>query len=108
MIVVHLYLSVSHANRTKIVDAVRSVHGPISVQPGCRKFSLFCDVDNDDALILVEEWDSHEALQKHIQSEDFRVILSLIDHAEKEPEFAIHEVSNTSGLEFLDRSRTHQ
>ena len=48
MIVVHLYLSVSHANRTKIVDAVRSVHGPISVQPGCRKFSLFCDVDNDD------------------------------------------------------------
>ena len=108
MFVVNLLLTVLPANRVKVVRAVRSITGPTLAQPGCRKFGLYCDVDNDDAIILVEEWESREALNKHIQSDDFRVILSLMDSAEKPPELAIHEVSSTAGLDFVEQLRTVQ
>ncbi len=105
MVVVHLHLTVSSANRAKVVNAVRSMAGPTTVQSGCCKFGLYCSVDNDDALVLVEEWDSREALQKHIQSDDFRIILSLMDSAEEQPELVIHEVSSTAGLDFVEQLR---
>lgn len=105
MYLLHLTLEVSYVNHAKVVQAIHSITGLTSVQPGCSKFGLYCDVDNDDALILVEEWESREALHKHIQSDDFRVILSLMDSAEKPPALAIHEVSSTAGLDFVEQLR---
>ena len=108
MFVVYLNLTVSSVNRAKVINAVRSMTGTILVQPGCSKFGLYCDVENDDALILVQQWDSREALQEHIRSDDFRIILSLMDLAEKSPELAIHDVSNTAGLDLVEQLRKVQ
>ena len=35
---------------------------PICVEPGCNYFSLYNDINNDNALMLVGEWESQEAL----------------------------------------------
>jgi len=106
MFVVHLYLTVSPANRLKVVSAVRSTSGRTSAKPGLLKYGLYCDVDNDDALILVEEWESTEELHRYIRSDDFRIILSLMDLAEEAPEINIHEVSSTAGLDLVGKLRT--
>lgn len=103
MFVVHLCLTVAFENRAKVVEAVQSITGPTLVQLGCRKFCLYSDVNNDDVLILLEMWDSREALYKHIRSDDFRIILSLMDSAVEPPDFAIHDVSNTNGMEFVEQ-----
>ncbi len=108
MYVFHISLEVSSVNRTKVVRAIRSITGSTLVQPGCRRFCLYCDVDNDDSLILIEEWDSQDAFNDHIRSDDFRIILSLMDSSKKTPEVAIHEVSNTAGLDLVKQLRTAQ
>jgi quinol monooxygenase YgiN len=41
-------------------------------EEGCLSYQLFVDVSNKNVLIMVEEWESPEALQKHTSSELFQ------------------------------------
>lgn len=48
---------------------------------------------------LVEVWRSTERMQRHLQSEDFRLVLALMDLSAAPPEFKVHQVLQISARE---------
>lgn len=48
-------------------------------EEGCIKYELFQDVKEPNVLIFIEEWESEEALNKHIASEHFKRIIPQIN-----------------------------
>ena len=44
-------------------------------EEGCIKYELFQDIKAPEVLVIIEEWESEEALSRHMASEHFRRIV---------------------------------
>jgi quinol monooxygenase YgiN len=105
MHIVTLRIKVPRDQRKNFLDAARLVVGPTQVQPGCISCRFYQDMDDPDAVFLVEEWETRNELDCHIKSDRYRIILSLLDMSEKPPEFKLSAISKTEGLEALEAVR---
>ena len=105
MHIVTLRIKVPRNRRKDFLDAARLVVGPTQVQPGCISCRFYQDVNDPDAVIFVEEWITRKELDKHLNSEQYRIILSLLDISERPPEFKLSTISKTEGLEAVEAVR---
>ena len=106
MIIVTLRIKVPGNRRKEFLDSARLIIGPTKVQPGCISCNFCQDLDDPDAVLLVEEWESRENLEHHIKSESYRIILSLMDLAREPPEIKLNTISKTEGLEAIAEIRS--
>jgi len=59
-------------------------------EDGCHSYQLFQEVKNKNVLTFVEDWESMEALQKHMNSKHFQEVMpKLTELQEKEMELSI-------------------
>ena len=105
MIILVLSLKVSPTDRKNAVNIFDTVAGSISVKTGCKRVRLYSDVNNDDDLILIEEWNSESEVERHIGSDEFRKIMAIMDMAIEPPEISFHTVSSTMGFELVEKIR---
>ena len=91
-------------------DSLDRIEGPTRARRDCRHFGVYESTDDPRELILLSEWTSQDALETHIRSEDFRVVLAAMDASDPEPHFQIDTVEATEGFELvaaiLDRGAT--
>ena len=107
MIIVFLRIRVSHEKRKDFMNSARLILGPTRIQPGCISCRLYQDLDEDepDAVFLVEEWQSRKHLDRHFNSDQYRIILSLMEASDQFPDIKISTVSKTEGLEAIEAVR---
>ena len=105
MVIFTLSLSVSPADRKNAISIFETIAGSTSVKPGCKKVMLCSNVNNDDNLMLIEEWESMEEAEQHIGSDEFRKIMAIMDMAVEPPEILFHSVSSTVGFELVEKIR---
>ena len=108
MITVTLRMKVSDKRRRDIINSARLILGPTSIQSGCISCRLYQDLDEPDAVFLVEEWESREKVDHHFNSEQSRIILSLMEASDQFPEIKINTVSKMEGLEAIETVRRGQ
>jgi quinol monooxygenase YgiN len=87
------------------MNSARLIPGPTRIQPGCISCRLYQDLDESDAVFLVEEWDSRKKLDRHLNSDQYRVILSLMEASDRFPDIKINTISKTEGLEAIEAVR---
>lgn len=59
-------------------------------EEGCIKYEMYQDEKNPTTLIMVEEWETIEALNKHLASEHFKKIIpQMSEFMEQNPELNI-------------------
>lgn len=105
MVTVTLWFKVPSEKRKDFLDSARLLIEPTQIQPGCTSCTLYQNLSDPDAIFLVEEWESREELDRHIKSEQFRIILSLMEFSSDYPEFKINTISETEGLEAVQKVR---
>jgi len=108
MIVLILSLKVSPSDRRNVVNVFDTIAGSTSVKPGCKKVKLYSDVNNDDDIILIEEWITKAELEQHIASDEFRKIMAIMDMAIEPPEISFHTVSSVDGFELVEKIRNNK
>jgi quinol monooxygenase YgiN len=105
MITVTLRIKVPHKRHKDVMNSARLILGPTCIQSGCISCRLYQDLNEPDAIFLVEEWESREKLDRHFNSEQCRIILSLMEAADQFPEIKINTVSKMEGLEAIEAAR---
>ena len=65
------------------------------------------DIDDDNLLVLIEEWADMQSLRTHVGADIFKVVLAALDCASEEPEVRFDTVSDTRGMSFIDACRRH-
>lgn len=106
MIHVSLKVVLPAERREEALRIARSLLGPTSAAPGCVGCGFYTDTQNERTLCYVEEWETEEDLQRHIQSDDYRKFLALIDLSSEPPDLKFHRVSETFGIEYVGRVRS--
>ena len=106
MIIFTLRIKVPGNRRKDFLDSARLTIGPTKVQLGCIGCEFYQDLNDPDAVLYVQEWESRANLDDHIKSDSFRIVLSLMELSVETPEIKLNTISQTEGLEAIEALRS--
>ena len=105
MITAILRIPVSEKRKDEVVQLLRSLIEPTSVETGCINCHLYQELKNPFLLAWVEEWETRVDLDRHLRSPRFKKILAALDMAEAEPEVRFNTVAEVSGMQLIEDAR---
>jgi len=77
----------------------------VRAQPGCAACDILDEQGPETAIVLLERWETEEALETHLRSEAYRRILGAIELSGGQPDVRFEHVSSSEGLELVERLR---
>lgn len=75
--------------------------GRTEAKPGCYECVVAQDVAEPGRVRYREAWESQDAFQRHVQSDEFRCVLTAIDMCCEEPRVVIGNLSGKGGITYL-------
>ncbi len=106
MVLSLIKMTAAPGKRQSLLEVLRFVADQIRVKNGCVDCAVYEARDQKRTVLYVEQWQSREELDRHIQSDLYRRILTAIELSSERPEITFHEVSETKGLELIESLRT--
>ena len=98
MIIELLSVSVSQSKKQELGKALRFLVGPTQVQRGCLSCRLFESLPQQDGLKLEARWECQEDLVRHLQSDDYKRLLILMELSTTPPVVEFLYVAEVIGL----------
>jgi quinol monooxygenase YgiN len=105
MIVCTIALTIAEKDRRKVISSLLPVVGSTRVQPGCHVCSMLTDVDDPSVLVLWEEWDTQENLDRHLRSSDYRLVIAAMELSQESPQINFNSVNVRCGIEVIEAVR---
>lgn len=62
------------------------------MEEGCISYSLFQDIKDNSILTMIEEWESQDALDKHMKTEHFKRLVPMIGKLRKSSELNVYKL----------------
>lgn len=103
MILGTLRMIVQPQRRIDLLAALRGMLEPVRVERGCLSFRLYTNVEDINALFLVEEWKTQGDLDRHILTDSHRALLALMDLLSQPPEWRFHTVTSTAAMDLIKK-----
>ena len=91
--------------RDTLLRALRAQVSAVRGENGCLGCRLYQDVEEPDALTLVEEWDSAADLRCRLRSDDYRLLLHLMESSREPPRVLFRAVEMARGLDLVLEAR---
>jgi quinol monooxygenase YgiN len=92
--------------RASVIEVLRSVQGLVQAQPGCLACDIYEEQSAESAIVLLERWDSEEALEAHLRSDLYRRVLAAVELSGSQPDIRFEHVSSSEGIELIERLRS--
>jgi quinol monooxygenase YgiN len=105
MILASVTIIAGIGQREELRRALRALIGPIRVEPGCLGCHLYADVEQPHALTLVEEWATDADVERRLRSDDYRLLLQLMELSPHPPKISFHVIELTQGLDRIQQAR---
>jgi quinol monooxygenase YgiN len=99
MVLVITRMKISAAKRLELSQTIASLIGSMRTEPGCRNIHFCQNVENENELYLLEEWENQETLKNHLKSERFRVLLGAMNLLQEPHEMQVHNLFLPSAME---------
>ena len=99
MILVIIRMKVHSEKRIELSQTMALLGVSIRMEKGCRRYDFCQNVEKENELCLLEEWDTRENLMNHLKSERFRVFRGAMNLLQEPYEMIIHTMSHPAGLE---------
>ena len=83
-----------------LIQAMRSLMLPLQAAQGFMSCYLYQEADDGNTLCYIEEWQTHEDLDRQIRSH-FTHLLALMELSAAQPKLSLKWVTDVKGLEYL-------
>jgi quinol monooxygenase YgiN len=94
--------------RQAMIDILKSMQALTRTKPDCICCSLYEQSNDRHALLYVEQWQTREAFDRHVQSSMYMRLLTAMELGSEAPEIQFHDVSQTMGLELIEALRSER
>ena len=105
MVIYTLRIVTVPQSRAEVVRTLAAQLDPTRVQAGCFRCDLYQDIENREAITLVEEWESQTDLNLRLRSRDYRSVLAATKLSQEQPEIHFDTVLRRAGLEVIESAR---
>ena len=102
MIFSTLKMIVQPERRRDLLETMRGMFEPTRVERGCLSYRLYEDVEDSNAFVLLEEWETQQDLESHIRTENQQRLFALLDLLSEQPEVRYNTVSHTAGMDLIE------
>ena len=92
----------------EFVNSMRLLSPKICKQKGCLDFSVYQDSEKENTYIVVGEWQTRQAMEKHFQTQEFELLIGAATVLGKTFAMNIAEVSKTGGFELARKQIASQ
>ena len=92
MIFVIVRMEVLSEKRLELSQTIASLIGSIRTEKGCLRCTFCQNIEDENELLLLEEWDTQENLEGHLKSERFRVLRGAMNLLREPYEMMFHAV----------------
>ena len=99
MLIYQLKIGIKQNKLDEFVKSMHSFLPKICSQKGCLDFRAYQDTERENTHIVVGEWKTHQALEKHFKTHDFEVFIGAAGVLGETFEMKIAEVSKTGSLD---------
>ena len=96
-------IGVLPAKRKELVLTVSSLMNLIRGEPGCAMVKFYGDTEDHNAFILIVEWKDRNALDRHLESETFKILLGSLRLLSNQAEVDFNLLSSVGGIERLTK-----
>jgi quinol monooxygenase YgiN len=83
---------------TSLIDLIRN-------ENGCRAFRFYGEVGDQNSFSLVGEWETRDAWDKHLTSDNFAVLVGSLRLLSNRSEVSFKVLSHIPGIEAATRAR---
>jgi len=91
--------------RDEVLEILSSIAERARFEPGCISYRLYQGVEVENLIMLEEFWRNEEDLERHLQSEDYRKVLLVVEMAVEPPEIRFDAISQSTGFETMEKRR---
>jgi quinol monooxygenase YgiN len=93
------------SKRAEALQVLRSLRGPTEAYPDCRRCCLYACANDDNRLLLLQEWTTQAALDRYLRSDVYRTILAIMETASEPPEIRFDTLAQRAGVEVVEAAR---
>jgi quinol monooxygenase YgiN len=97
LVQVVIVLIVAPDKRKEIMQTFKAMLGPIRRLQGCLGCNCYVDIESENNILFIEEWRTREALDSHLQSNHFGVLVGAMKLLTQEPVIRFNTIESTAG-----------
>ena len=99
MILVIVRMEVLSEKRKELSQTIASLIGSVRTEKGCLRCNFCQNIEDENELYLLEEWDTRENLMSYLKSERFRVLRGATNLLQEPYAMMFHTVFHPAGME---------
>ena len=99
MILLIIRMKVLSEKRKELSQTVASLIGSIRTEKGCKRYDFCQDIEDENELCLLGEWDTQENLKSHLKSERFKILRGAMNLLKEPYEMVFHTAFRPKGME---------
>ena len=93
VILVIIRMKVLAEKRKELSQAIVSLIGSLRTEKGCRRCDFCQNMEDENELCILEEWDTRENFNSHLKSERFKVLRGAMNLLQEPYEMIVHTVA---------------
>jgi quinol monooxygenase YgiN len=98
MILAIIRMKFSPDKHLELSQTIALLSGSIRSEKGCRRCDFCQNVENENELCLLEEWDTRENLMIHLKSDNFKIFRGAMKLLKEPYEIMLHKDFHPAGL----------
>lgn len=106
MIVTTTRMTVSSANRSELFQTILTLLPPVRNENGCLSSRFYLDSADTNSALLIEEWETEEDWDNHLQSSGCAVFLGAVSVLCRPASVEFKLLSYVAGIEAVTAART--
>ena len=105
MILVTIKIDVRSAKRKELSQTLSALAVRVRKEAGCVSSEFYREVENENALCVIEKWATQPELDTHLRSDNFAVLRGAVKLLNGPAQMRFHSVSQTLGEEAVEAAR---
>ena len=98
MILVTIRMKVVAEKRKEPFQTIALLFGSLRRGKGCRRRDFCQNIEDENELCIIEEWDTRENLDSHLKSERFKVLRGAMSLLQEPHELMVYNVLHAAGM----------
>ena len=98
MILVIIRMKVFAEKRKELSQTIASLIGSLRTEKGCLRCDFCQNIEDENELCIIEEWDTRENLNSHLKSERFKVLRGAMSLLQEPYELMVYTVLHPAGM----------
>ena len=105
MIMVRITMNVCPEKQKEVMQTLLSMIEPTRQEKGCLDYHVFQNIEDENSVSIIGEWETREDLDPHMRSDRFGILLGTKSLLKDKQRILIHTISHSEGMEAVNTFR---